>query len=314
MTGSDADPGSLRTIDRAGLCLLACQRVAKWDRKLRDSGVPLWRPLLCGSAQIGLLEATKPARYCGSPHPPPRPRIIELDVRLFLAAETDLTSSRLPTRIAATTGTRLADPRSSLAGRRRFRWPCLSAHHILTNRTAIGWEVCVNVEPYFETTPYWADVFTSSAITAQRHSRTFALRNNLSRNDYETLKARQGQEFRWRLSMAIAHLPAELLPASLQNLAADLDRYPAVKAMIGQAHAGQLPAPAWHRGQTLTRRQLLPIGSLSCQTANRGRERPKGATTQTGPSRHGSLVVEVEPAAALTRVPADERPDRIHAP
>jgi hypothetical protein len=243
MTGPGPGHGVLSAGELARLRGIGREQVSAWDQGLRAAGVPLSRALLCGSAQTGLLAEAKPARYRGSPHRPPRPRIIELDVRLILIGGADPTDARLLARIAATTGTALA--RSAVITRWQTAIPMavFYAHQILTEATAIEWEVCVNVEPYFETTPYWAEVFSDSEISAQRHSRTLALRSHASRTEYELLKARQGQTFRWRLCTAIAHLPLDLLPACLQELAATRERYPAVCAMIAQARAGQLPHP-----------------------------------------------------------------------
>lgn len=236
-------PGALSGDDLTRLRRIGREQVSTWDQDLRAAGIPLSRALLCGSAQTGLLETAKPARYGGSPHRPPRPRIIELDVRLILINGADLTDPLLLTRIAAMTGTVLA--RSGVITRWQTPIPMavFYAHQIFTQATAIEWEVCVNVEPYFETTPYWGAVFSDSEITAQRHSRTLALGAHASRSEYELLKARQGQAFRWRLCTAIAHLPRTALPTCLQDLAANLEQYPAVSAMIAQARTGQLPHP-----------------------------------------------------------------------
>jgi hypothetical protein len=227
----------------AWLRQLVNERLTDWDQAVRSAAVPLSRTVACGSLHTGLLEGTKPARYSNSPTPPPRPTIVELDTRLILKAGADISRPRLLALIGESTGTKLAQ--FDVINRWETQIPMATfyAHQILDERTAIEWEVCVNVEPYFETTPYWADVFSRSEITAQRQARSRYVRQGATRSDYEMLKSRQGQEFRWRLSSGIAHLPLALLPPSLRHLATETGRYPYVRAFIRRAQEGQLARP-----------------------------------------------------------------------
>ena len=109
--------------------------------------------------------------------------------------------------------------------------------------TAIEWEVCVNVEPYFETTPYWTDVFDATEIVAQRALRADCVQRDVSVNHYEAVKAMQGSEFRWRFATGLAWLPTDLLPQSLQLIAANIDQHPSVSTLTRRARGGRLPRP-----------------------------------------------------------------------
>ena len=67
MTGPGPGHGALSAGELARLRGIGREQVSAWDQGLRAAGVPLSRALLCGSAQTGLLETAKPARYRGSP-------------------------------------------------------------------------------------------------------------------------------------------------------------------------------------------------------------------------------------------------------
>jgi hypothetical protein len=53
----------------------------------------------------------------------------------------------------------------------------------------------------------------------------------------------QGSEFRWRIATGLAQLPTDLLPQSLQVLAANIGQHPSVKALTRKARAGRLSQP-----------------------------------------------------------------------
>lgn len=228
----------------AQLRRLADRHLDEWTQALVDQDVPLSRLMRCGSLHTGLLQAPKPASFSGSPWPPPRDAIIELDARLVLTAGADCLSPALLDRIATATRTRLARSGFVLRWEVPIPMAVLYSHRALNEGVAVEWELCVNVEPYFETTPYWRDVFDTTELAVQRHERALSLHPDRTRDEYEALKSAQGQEFRRRLSYGLARLPLQVLPDSLQRLATNLDRYPAVKALVEHARQDLRPTPS----------------------------------------------------------------------
>lgn len=222
----------------------AADRLAGWEQQLRAAGVPLSRAVLCGSLQTGLLQGAKSAWYSANPDPPPRPRVIEVDVRFILHKGVDLTHPALLDVIARTTGTRLARCTTTIRWERPVPMATLYSHEILDALSAVEWEVCVNTEPYFESTPYWRDVFAPAEIIDQRRLRASSLRSRVPRSHYEAVKAAHGAEFRWRVASGLAWRTAVSgLPDSLQALSAVIHQYPAVGALTAKARAGNLPRP-----------------------------------------------------------------------
>lgn len=235
--------GAFAGRETAQLRELGERRLVDWVAALETADLPLSRAFLCGSIETGLLDGTKPASYSGSPWPPPRPNIVELDIRVVLAGGTDCLDRPLLDRISRLTGTRLARAGTITRWERRIPMAVFYAHDVVNDICAIEWEMCVNVEPYFETSPFWADVFDAGELSVQRRARAASFGQNISRPEYEDLKEFYGKEFRWRLSSGIALLPAEVLPRSIRLLATDVDRFPAVRALVDKAGRGQFPRP-----------------------------------------------------------------------
>jgi len=194
-----------------------------WEQGLRRRGVPVSRLLLCGSLRTGLFFGPKPARFSNSPQPPPESEIIEVDVRIVVAAGTDPRSAWLLAAISKESQARLA------AQKVIIRWempvPCayLYRHDVAGGGVALEWEITVNCEPYFETAPFWRLVFSSPERECQRTQRAVACRSGaFSREEYEALKTVQAREFRWRLCNGLALLDGSQLPIRLARLQAQV--------------------------------------------------------------------------------------------
>jgi hypothetical protein len=233
LTASEVE--RLRTVSQA--------KLTEWTAVLRAAHVPLSRAVLCGSLATGLLYESKPAAYSNSPWPALQPNIIELDIRLIFTPGVDVTDPALLETIAARTGTRLARAGTITRWEAEIAMAVLYAHHPLDDRTALEWEICVNAEPYFESTPFWPVVFGPEELDQQRAVRSAAVLAGVARGDYEALKSYYGAEFRWRVSSSLAHLPTGLLPTALRQLATHVDGYPAVARMVAQARSGALARP-----------------------------------------------------------------------
>lgn len=221
--------------DLAQLRRIAEKRVTASAAALAQAGMAVSRVLLCGSLATGLLDRPKPAAYSGSPTMPPRPNIIELDIRIILNPGHDPCAHDLLAVLSSATNGQLARSGPTIRWGRPTSMSVLYAHQAIGEHCALEWETCLNIEPYFESAPYWADIFSPGEIIGQRAQRSTLLRAGAAREDYEALKAQQGTEFRYRLAAALARVPDAELPAPLRRLIPDLGRFPAVQAAVEHA-------------------------------------------------------------------------------
>jgi hypothetical protein len=243
--------------------------MSEWRTTLGEQGLEVSRVLLCGSLRTGLFFGRKPAAYSHSLSPPPTPSFVEADVRLILQRGQDPLDDTILTTVTAVTRTSLGRQRLITRWDRLIPIAYLYRHELLDGNTTLEWELTVNVEPYFEPSPYWNDIYTPSEVALQRNLRREACRLGVSLKDYEGIKMLQAREFRWRLCLALALLNQAQLPPRLARLQHRMLRgeVPVLWQSVHAMRTGRIERPEVVPMAAWLESRGLPVALTRCSVA-----------------------------------------------
>jgi hypothetical protein len=231
-------------MERADLLALGEAKIAEWGKMLAAENILVSQLLLCGSVCTGLFTGPRSATYSGADavlaadH-----EILEMDVRLVLDRRADAFANSSLASISRATGTTLGRVGEIFQWGTNLKQANLYRHDALDKRTTIEWELKVNSEPYFETAPYWSDVFSPVELAQQRGIRQFAVTVGTPPSEYESLKRFQSREFRWRLCTGLGWLEDSELPGSMHELRERINSVPVLRDSVRDARDRTLKRP-----------------------------------------------------------------------
>lgn len=161
---------------------------------------------IVGALKTGLYHGPKNRLHSPNVDCPSRYRqVIEVDLRLILGRQYHPHDQRVITAVEKLTG--LASKKQAHVKRWHRNTPItfLYKYEELCRGLALEWELCINQEPYLETSLFWRTVFSEEEIEFQKKVRVLARKNGCDYfADFVPLKEAQAAEARWRIVSSYA--------------------------------------------------------------------------------------------------------------
>lgn len=198
----------MNTSSRGHFVELAELKMQELDSYLSDIfGEETIRIEICGGLRTGLFDGPKPSGHSLNPYIPSSfSEIVEIDLRLVVPSTFEIFDPLFLSQLEGKIGFALVGSRMINRWNRLIPAAYLYRYDFLDNSNiGIEWEICLNQEPYFETSSVWDLVFSEEEIEAQRLARRHLRAESVDyKTEFEPLKELQAAEARWRICSSYA--------------------------------------------------------------------------------------------------------------
>jgi hypothetical protein len=225
------------------LLSIAQLNVSHWRTQLLRSAIPAKSIYICGSLATGLAIGPKPLAYSAFDDHGLTGRVVEIDARIILNPGFDPLNAILLHAISDVVGATLRDAKTIQRWGRTIPQASLYLRTPWAAGVHLEWDISVNVEPYFETAPWWSLAFSPAEIMAQRQLRRSAVDTAVPQDTYEALKTMQSRELRWRLCLGLSRPNTVPEGSPFDALKSMLHTNPVLAASTAAAKLGQVQRP-----------------------------------------------------------------------
>lgn len=177
-------------------------KVKQIEKALEENGFDRFRLVLAGSLVCGHYTQPKPSTHSLNPNCP-YGQVIECDMRIILPEGTPILDPSHIERLEKACGARKHFTHAKTISRFGDEIPMVVMYDYtdITDDVGLEFEICANVEPYFEIASVWNEVFTREEVERQTQIRDIA-RSVLEldyHSEFQVLKAVQTAECRYRV-------------------------------------------------------------------------------------------------------------------